>query len=99
MHRFASAIVFAALIVCAFAFPRHARAATRYVGPGETFTTIQSAIDASLNGDMIIVRDGTYTGPGNREVILDKTVWLHSQNGPTPRPPAAAKPRPASPSV
>ncbi|HUW31414.1 MAG TPA: hypothetical protein VM223_07350, partial [Planctomycetota bacterium] len=63
MQRFACAIVLAATVLYASPFPRQAHAATRYVGPGETFTTIQSAIDASLNGDMIIVRDGTYTGP------------------------------------
>ncbi|CAD7779713.1 MAG: Periplasmic copper-binding protein (NosD) [Candidatus Methanoperedenaceae archaeon GB50] len=32
-----------------------------YVGPGETHTTIQGAINAASSGDTIIVRDGTYT--------------------------------------
>ena len=39
-----------------------AEAATIYVGAEETFTTIQSAIDAAQHGDTIVVKDGTYTG-------------------------------------
>ena len=60
-----------------------ADAGTRYVGAGEAFTTIQSAIDASSNGDLIIVRDGTYTGTGNRDIdFKGKAVHLKSENGP-----------------
>ena len=59
-----------------------AHADTRYVGAGEAFTTIQSAIDASSNGDLIIVRDGTYTGTGNRDIdFKGKAVHLKSENG------------------
>ena len=35
-----------------------AHAATRYVGAGEAFTTIQSAMGASCNGDTVIVLVG-----------------------------------------
>jgi len=60
-----------------------ARAATLYVGAGETYTTIQSAINASSNGDLIIVRDGTYTGPGNRDIeFKGKAIHVKSENGP-----------------
>jgi hypothetical protein len=37
-----------------------AHAATLNVGPGQPYTTIQSAIDASTNGDTIVVAPGTY---------------------------------------
>jgi pectin methylesterase-like acyl-CoA thioesterase len=33
---------------------------TRNVGQGQTYTTIQSAIDASTNGDIVLVYPGTY---------------------------------------
>jgi predicted outer membrane repeat protein len=46
------------------------------------FTTIQAAIDASSNGDEIIVMPGTYTGTGNWVIDLDgKAIWLHSNDG------------------
>ncbi|HUU68099.1 MAG TPA: dockerin type I domain-containing protein [Planctomycetota bacterium] len=59
------------------------QAATLYIGPSETLTTIQSAIDAASDGDVIIVRDGTYSGPGNRDIdFRGKAVHLKSENGP-----------------
>ncbi|HUU95212.1 MAG TPA: ThuA domain-containing protein, partial [Phycisphaerae bacterium] len=57
--------------------------ATRYVGPSEAYSTIQAAIDAASSGDLIIVRDGTYTGPGNRDITFGgKTLYVASENGP-----------------
>jgi len=48
-------IALSALLASAFPAVASANAATLYVGPAETYTTIQSAIDASSNGDMINV--------------------------------------------
>ena len=71
-------------VLYAFAFLASAgHGATLYVGSGEGCTTIQSAIDASSSGDLIIVRDGTYTGTGNRDIdFKGKAVHLKSENGP-----------------
>ncbi len=67
----------------AFFFGAVACADTLYVGPGQTYSTIQSAMDASVDEDIILLADGTYTGTGN--VNLDfkgKAITLKSENGP-----------------
>ena len=47
------------------------------------FPTIQSAIDAAVNGDVVYVAPGTYTGPGNRNIdFLGKAITVRSQSGP-----------------
>jgi len=47
------------------------------------FNTIQSAIDAAQDGDTVLVRDGIYTGDGNRDINLDrKAIIIRSENGP-----------------
>jgi len=47
------------------------------------YPTIRSAIDASSNGDTILVLDGTYTGGGNRSINFNgKAITVKSQNGP-----------------
>ena len=48
----------------------------------EQYPTIQSAIDDALDGDVIIVADGIYTGYGNRDIdFLGKAVTVKSENG------------------
>ena len=44
-----------------------ASADTLHVGPGQTYATIQSAIDASFFGDEILVHDGLY----QENVVVD----------------------------
>jgi len=52
-------------------------------GPAD-FVTIQAAIKAAVNGDVIVVENGTYTGEENRNIdFLQKTITLKSKNGPT----------------
>jgi hypothetical protein len=57
------------------------RPTTVYVdqsGNGD-YTDIQSAIDGSINGDTVIVRDGTYV----ENIILNgKSITMQSENGP-----------------
>lgn len=46
-------------------------------------STIQAAIDSAQDGQIILVRDGKYRGPGNTDIrFRGKPIWLISQNGP-----------------
>jgi hypothetical protein len=62
-------------------FSSATHAVTVYVP--DDFVTIQAGIDACTDGDTVIVRDGTYTGDGNRDIIFwGKAIVLMSENGP-----------------
>ena len=46
-------------------------------------STIQSGINGAINGDTILVADGTYTGDGNRDIdFMGKAIVVMSENGP-----------------
>ncbi len=47
-------------------------------GSGD-YPTIQAAVDASLDGDVIELGNGTYAGPGNRDVVCDgRSITIRS---------------------
>jgi hypothetical protein len=49
----------------------------------QDYPTIQSALDAATDGCTVGVADGTYTGPGNRQLRFQgKAITLKSENGP-----------------
>jgi parallel beta-helix repeat protein/predicted outer membrane repeat protein len=49
--------------------------------PG-SFATIQEAIDATTNGDIVTVANGTYSGAGNRDLDFDgKAITVRSAKG------------------
>ena len=64
------------LFLFIFCFALLATGATLHV-PSE-YASIQAAIDASNNGDTILVADGIYT----ENVAVDKELTIQSQNGP-----------------
>ncbi len=44
-------------------------------------TTIQAAVDIALSGDIVVLRPGIYTGPGNRDVIVEnKALTIQSED-------------------
>lgn len=61
-------------LVCFLGIAGPLSAATLYVdGSGKTgFSSIQPAVDASSDGDVIIINPGTYTGRGNQDINLQR---------------------------
>jgi len=43
--------------------------------------TIQAGIDLAQFGDEVVVADGTYTGPGNRDLSVTKDITVRSASG------------------
>ncbi|MBE0566150.1 MAG: right-handed parallel beta-helix repeat-containing protein [Krumholzibacteria bacterium] len=89
-QRIGPAACLAAAILLALAAP--AFGATWHVavdgddgGPGSSlqpFLTIARAMDAAAAGDTVLIRDGTYTGPGNRDLDCgDKRLTVKSESG------------------
>lgn len=54
----------------------------RYVGPTGDFATIQEAVDASENWDLVLVAPGRYTATGDQVVTVNKSIVIRSEAGP-----------------
>ena len=68
------------LLCAALLLPAAARAATLFV-PSQ-YPTIQAGVNAAVSGDTVLVADGTYRGPGNRDVDFNgKNITVTSQHG------------------
>jgi hypothetical protein len=74
----------ATVLLIATALVTAAQADTIYVcwdGSGD-YLTIQEGIDAASDDDEVVVCDGTYAGPGNRDLLVSTGITIRSENGP-----------------
>jgi len=75
-------ILMVAVLMLVVSEPGPAQADMYYVP--DDFSTIQAALDIATAGDEIVVRDGVYTGDGNKNLSFKgKAIILRSENGPT----------------
>jgi parallel beta-helix repeat protein len=69
------------LVICVVITASVAMATVRHV-PSK-YPTIQAGIDAAVEGDTVLVADGTYKGDGNRDIdFKGKAIMVTSENGP-----------------
>lgn len=72
------------ILLLGLAFPSSAVADVHTVLPDGSgdYPDIQAAVDAAAAGDIIELGDGTFTGNGNRDVlIVGKSIWIRSASG------------------
>ena len=75
------ALLAIALLSLSAAPVRAADYVVRPDGSGD-FPTIQAAVDAAVDDDVIQLSEGVFAGPGNRDVqVVDKTLVIRSLNG------------------
>lgn len=73
-------IVFAALLASGQSFAADLKVSAEGSAP---YSTIQEAIDAAVNGDRVIVADGTYKGDKNKDLdYKGKAITVMSESGP-----------------
>ncbi len=74
-------LYFALSIICLIVAVSPSQAATIHVPADQP--TIQAGINVAIPGDTVLVADGTYTGPGNKNMSFQgKNIVLKSENGP-----------------
>jgi len=69
-------LVFVGLF-CLFGIYGNALGKTLYVGSGQTYTSIQSAVNAASAGDKIVIKSGTYS----ENVTINKSIEIGSESG------------------
>jgi hypothetical protein len=78
--RAGASVLLAAVAICGAAVG--VAGATERLVPTQ-YATIQAAINVSVDGDVVTVADGVYTGTGNRDVeFLGKALTVRSAHGP-----------------
>lgn len=73
-----------ALAAVVAAFAAAGLAAAEVIRVPQDYPTIQAGIRAAVDGDEVVVDDGVWTGPENKNLSMHgKAITVHSANGPT----------------
>jgi hypothetical protein len=84
MHR-RNRLLLQVLVICFLVSLPSAKGKIIYVdddGPAD-FNNIQAAIDDANDGDVVLIRPGTFTGDGNRDIYFrGKAITVRSEKGP-----------------
>jgi hypothetical protein len=68
------------MLLCLIFIYSFTSAGIRFV-PNE-YPTIQAAINASQNGDEVVIANGVYSGPGNYNInFIGRAITVRSQSG------------------
>jgi Right handed beta helix region/FlgD Ig-like domain len=63
------------------AFERQAASVSITINVPSTAATIQAGIDLAQLKDEVVIADGSYSGPGNVELVIDKDIIVRSASG------------------
>ncbi len=80
MRRLFTAILLLFCLVASCIFIVQPVRANSIIVVPDDYPTITSAIDKALDGDTILVRAGTYEGPINQTILINKTLTIVGQN-------------------
>ena len=73
-------ITFILLIACTVALSPMVKASPKTIFVPDEFATIDDAIKNAASGDTVFVRKGTYEGPNNQSLLINKTINLIGEN-------------------
>jgi hypothetical protein len=77
-------IAFALILICLMAssavYLQPVKAQSKTITVPDDYPTIMAAIGNATSGDTILVRSGTYEGPVNSTIVLNKSLSIIGEN-------------------
>lgn len=77
------ALIIILLVACGVAFSGTVKAGSKTIVVPDDYLTIASAIGNATDGDTVFVRNGTYEGPVNQTIVVDRSISIVGENAKT----------------
>ena len=74
------ALVTLLLLTYSFSFSIPAEAKTRTIIVPQDYSTFTSAIEHARDGDTVFIKNGTYDGPANQTIMINKSISIIGEN-------------------